>query len=63
MLNDQVPLCVIHAVVEVCDRDFYSPVFLVVELHMPVDSYWAHVGSALDKRLASPFARAIDGRL
>ncbi|WVZ60584.1 hypothetical protein U9M48_010584 [Paspalum notatum var. saurae] len=38
-------------------------VFLIVELHMPVDSYWAHVGSALDKRLPSPFARAINCRL
>jgi hypothetical protein len=63
MLCDQVPLRVIHAEVEVCDSDFHSPVLLVVELHMPVNSYRAHVGSALDKRLASPFARTVNCRL
>ena len=63
MLGNHVPVCIIHAVVEVCDGDFHSPVVLVVELDMPVDFYRAHVGSALDKRLAGVFARAIDGRL
>ena len=63
MLSDQIPLCVIHAVVEVRNRDLHSPIFLIVEFHMPVDSDRAHVRSTLDKRLTGPFARAINGRL
>jgi hypothetical protein len=29
---------------------------------VPVDSYRAHVGGALDERLPSPLARAVDCR-
>ena len=62
MLNNQVPLAVVHSEVEVCDGDLHSPVVLAVLLHVPVDFYGAHVGSALHKRLATPFARAINSR-
>lgn len=47
VLGDQVPLGVVHPVVEVRNRDLHSPVLLVVELDMPVHSYRTHVGCTL----------------
>lgn len=62
MLHDDVPFRVVHAEVEVCDGDLHPPVVLEVLHHVPVDSYRAHVGGALDERLPSPLARAVDCR-
>lgn len=43
VLRNEVPLRVVHPVIEVCHRDLYPPVLLVVNLDMPMHSYWAHV--------------------
>jgi hypothetical protein len=48
VLRNEIPLGVVRSVVEVCHRDLDPPVLLVVKLDMPMDSYWAHVRSALD---------------
>lgn len=43
MLNNKRPLCVINLVVEISNRHLYTPVLLVVELHMPMHPGGAHV--------------------
>lgn len=43
MLNNKSPLCVIDPVIEVGYSKLDSPVVLVVELHMPMHSNWAHM--------------------
>ena len=48
VLRNEVPLRVVHPVVEVCHGDLDPPVLLVVHFDMPMHSYWAHVRSALD---------------
>lgn len=60
MLDDQVPLGVIHPIIEICYRDLHSPVFFVVEFNMPVDSNWAHMGTALHKWRVAISTRAIN---
>lgn len=50
MLSHQRPLRVVHSVVEVSDCHFYAPVFSVVDLHVPMDAYGAHVVRALQER-------------
>ena len=50
MLNDKIPLCIIHFVIEICDCDLHPPVLFVVLLDMPVDSDWTHVASAVNNR-------------
>lgn len=50
VLRDEVPPRVVHPVVEVGHRDLDPPVIPVANLDMPVHSYWAHVGGALDQR-------------
>lgn len=47
VLSHEGPLCEVHPVVEVGDGDLHSPVVFVVHLHVPVDSYRAHVVRAL----------------
>lgn len=47
MLDYERPKCVVHPIIEVCDCNLDAPVVLVVELHMPVYSDWAHVVRAL----------------
>lgn len=43
MLNDKRPLCVINLVVEISNGHLYTPIILVVELHMPMHPDGAHV--------------------
>lgn len=43
MLNDKRPLCVINLVVEISNGHLYTPILLVVELHMPMHPDGAHV--------------------
>lgn len=62
MLDDQVPLAVIHLVIKICYCDLGSPVFLVVELDMPMNSNRAHMRSALDDRCRTGFVQSINGR-
>lgn len=50
VLNNQIPLRVIHPVVEICNGDLHTPVFLVIKLHMPMNSNRAHMFSALNQR-------------
>lgn len=50
MLHHQVPLRIVHVVVEICDGDFNSPVGFVVNFDMPVYSYWTHMVCTLDQR-------------
>jgi len=50
MLHDEIPLWIVHVVVEICDGDFNSPVLFVVDFHMPVDSNWTHMLCTLDQR-------------
>jgi len=47
MLNSKSPEGVIHPVVEICYGNLNSPIVLIVELHVPVYPYWAHMMSAL----------------
>lgn len=50
MLNDEVPIGVIHSVVEVSNCDLNSPVFFVIDLYVPVDFNRAHVVCTSDER-------------
>ena len=50
MLNDESPLRVVHPVIEVSDCYLCPPVIPVVDLHMPVHPYRAHVVRALQQR-------------
>ena len=47
MLDDESPLRVVKAVIEVCNRNLGAPILLVVKLHMPMHSDRAHVLCAL----------------
>jgi len=47
MLNSKSPEGVIHTVVEICYGNLDSPIVHIVELHVPVYPYWAHMMSAL----------------
>lgn len=47
MLSNKSPLCVIDPVIEVGKSNLDSPIFLVVEFHMPMDSNGAHMLCAL----------------
>lgn len=47
MLGNKRPLRVVRSIVEICDGDLNSPILLVVELDMPMNSNWAHVLCAL----------------
>lgn len=47
MLHNQVPLGEVHSIVEICDGDLHSPVLLVIELDVPMDTDWAHMAGAL----------------
>lgn len=47
MLNDKRPLCVINLVVEISNGHLYTPILLVVELHMPMHPDGAHVLRAM----------------
>lgn len=49
VLKDERPLGVVHAVVEVGDRDLGTPVLLVVDLYVPVHADRAHVVGALQQ--------------
>lgn len=49
VLNNKSPERIIHPVVEVCNGNLDSPVFFVVNLHMPVHSNGAHVLCALQQ--------------
>lgn len=49
MLNNNVPVTVIHSVVEICDGDHYSPIFFIILLDMPVNSNRAHVSCAMNQ--------------
>lgn len=50
VLNHERPLGVVHAVIEVGDCNLGTPVLLVVDLYMPVDTDRAHVVCALQQR-------------
>jgi len=50
MLYNQVPLRVIHPIVEVCNCNLDSPIIFVIEFNMPVNSDWAHMVSAANQR-------------
>jgi len=43
MLNSKRPQGVIHPVIEVCNGNLDSPIFLIVNLDMPVNPDWTHV--------------------
>nr|GMD37513.1 Os03g0416250 [Ipomoea batatas] len=49
VLSHKSPLGVVHLVVEVGDSDLHSPIILVIDLHMPMHSYRAHMLSALQQ--------------
>ena len=51
MLNNQIPLRVIHIVVEVCDCDLHTPVLFVVSFYMPVNSDGTHMLRTLQQGL------------
>ena len=55
MLSDEIPLGVVHSVIEICDCDLHPPVLLVVELDMPMNTDWAHMTGTLDERLITVF--------
>lgn len=50
MLNDEIPLGIVHFIIEICDCDFDSPVFFVVNFNMPMHSDRTHMVSTLNKR-------------
>ena len=50
ILNNNIPVTIIHYVIKVCDSDFRSPILFVVKLGMPMYSNWAHVRCALYER-------------
>lgn len=59
MLSNYVPQGIVHLVIKVCDGDLHSPVILVIELNMPVNSDGAHMARALDQgRIAILASRA-----
>lgn len=43
MLSNKRPHCVVHFIVEISDGNLHSPIFFVVDLYVPVHSYWAHM--------------------
>lgn len=43
MLCHQVPERVVSRYVPVGDGELHSPVFLIIELDMPMDLYWTHI--------------------
>lgn len=47
MLCHKCPMCMVLPVIEVSDSNFDSPIILVIELYMPMHTYWAHVMGAL----------------
>lgn len=63
MLRYEVPLRVVHPVVEVVHRDLDPPVILVVNLDMPMHSYWAHMRGAFHQRCQAACALPIHHRI
>jgi len=61
MLNNQIPLRVIHIVVEVCDCDLHMPVLFVVSFHMPMNSDGTHMLCTLQERLEVVLPTAVAG--
>lgn len=55
VLHNQIPLCIIQSIVEVCNCDFDTPIVLVVDLDMPMNSNRAHVIRTLDQRRITGF--------
>lgn len=49
MLNNYVPLGIVHLEIKVCDGDLHPPVILVIELNVPVNSDRAHMARTLDQ--------------
>ena len=47
MLCNKCPLCVVHSVIEISNSNLNTPIVPVVDLHMPMNTYWAHMVSAL----------------
>lgn len=60
MLNNEVPLGVVHSVIEICNCNLHPPVVLVVELNMPMDTNWAHMTGTLNERLIIMFTRTFN---
>ena len=50
VLNNKSPLAEVHAIVEVGDADFNTPVVLIVNLDVPVHTNWAHMVGAVEQR-------------
>lgn len=63
MLNHQIPLCIVHSVVEICDGYLDTPVIFVVEFNMPVNSNWTHVRCALNQWSVTVLPGSIHCRL
>lgn len=49
MLCHDIPECVVHSVIEIRDCDLHPPILLVIQLHVPMDSYGTHVASTLNQ--------------
>lgn len=49
MLHHKGPLSVVQPVIKVGDSNLHTPIILVVELHMPVHTYRAHMMRALQQ--------------
>lgn len=47
MLSNKCPLCIIVAVVKIRHSNLNTPILLVIDLDMPMNSNWAHVLCAL----------------
>jgi hypothetical protein len=63
VLNHQIPLCIVHSVVEICDGYLHPPIIFVVKLNMPVHSNWTHVRCALNQWSITVLPRSIHCRL
>jgi len=62
VLDNQVPLRVVHPVVEIRYCDLHSPIFFIIEFDMPMNSYWTHMRCALNQRRETTLAGAIHSR-
>lgn len=49
MLNNNVPMTVIHSVVEIREGDHHPPIFFIILLDMPMNSNRAHMSCAVNQ--------------
>jgi len=56
VLNNKIPLGIVHFVVKICYCNFYPPVSFIVGLNMPMNSNRTHMFSTSDHRTVIIFS-------